>query len=441
MDRRWVGSICALLFAACGAGSPSDDGGASGDAANAGDGALPDLAMVADGPPLDLAQGDAAQGDGGGAPKVRVEVLFPPAPGQTDFPSVQKNLLDANAPAYPYVDGAVIAVGWSDFDLGDANQGAHTGYDFTIVDDAIKPWAAAGKKVNLVLQNTSYGSPQNCPAAGPGSHGKGGTLNCTMPDWMWTALGQNATGCAIPTGNQRVPHFRSDAFLNNYLPAIAALVGHAAGNPAVGYVRIGLGKGGEINLPAGWEDTTSACGQAYTTAWGYTVGDSANFTWDKYLADMLAAEGALKSPTQLMVSITPVMANNVSPDAVTDFIAPIAVANGIGFGNQGLSHADVQSCNGAAGDWCNLFAQFDGQVPLELQTLGVSCPAGFKQCAGLSGLTGPLPPLIQFALPNHATVLEIYYSDWLVAYDAANADHAMYGAAYQQALVSAATYQ
>jgi hypothetical protein len=87
----------------------------------------------------------------------------------------------------PAVTGVVIDVDWSDMDLGNTSAGTHTAYDFTITDAAIQPWIAAGKTVNLVFQNTTYGGGNSCPANGIGSNGSVGN-NCAMPPWMWTAL-------------------------------------------------------------------------------------------------------------------------------------------------------------------------------------------------------------------------------------------------------------
>jgi hypothetical protein len=77
---------------------------------------------------------------------------------------------------------AVIAVEWSDFDMGNGL------YDFAITDNTLQPWINAGKKVNLVLHNTSYGS-SFCPGTGVGSNGTVAS-NCAVPGWMGTALGQ-----------------------------------------------------------------------------------------------------------------------------------------------------------------------------------------------------------------------------------------------------------
>jgi hypothetical protein len=361
-----------------------------------------------------------------------VQVLFPPAQGAPGYSSVQTHLMTNAA-----VAGAVINVDWSDFDLGNGQ------YDFSIPDAAIAPWESAGKKVALVIQNTPYGGDK-CPSMGMGSRGVDSIGNCSLPPWVWTALTpSNYVTCVSPTGTQRAPNFRSPIFIQAYQAAIAAFVAHYGARGSIEYVRVGLGKGGEINIPTGWDDTTTACGQSYSGTWGYTVGTSAAATWNAYLQAMVEFEGSLNSPKPLFVSITPVQTNGVAPNAVPDFLAPIAVAHGVGFGNQGLQYSDVQNAPKCGGDWCALFGQYAGQVPLELQTFGQSCPAGAGQCTGtsptakLSNATGSLVPLVPFAVQHKVTTLEIYYQDWLIAYDPSNADYATYGASYRSALEAA----
>jgi hypothetical protein len=413
-----------------------------------------------------------------------LEVLFPPPPTRRrEFDDVQTYLLSKSSPAFPLISGAVIQVDWSDFDLGDASTGAHTKYDFRIVDELIAPWISAGKYANLVLHTTPYGGRQ-CPPSGSGSNGLEGVGNCAMPPWMWTALGEsNFTNC----DGAQTPNYMSSAYMKNYQAAMQALIEHYASNPGIGYIRVGLGKGGEINLPRGWHETGDACGQAYVTRWGYTVGDSNKYTWNAYLEKMLDFEGSLRAAKQLMVSITPVQAPGHNPQEVSDFLAPIAVRNGIGFGNQGLATMAMRDCTGMQADWCALFERFQGKVPLEMQTLGKSCPQGppcdggqgFGQGRGqgqgqgqggwrpgagqggwggqgngrwqgrgaggggmtpgnLSSMTGSLTPLLPFALKNHTTILEIYCDDWLLAFSPNHPQHSHYGSEYAQALKEAA---
>jgi hypothetical protein len=133
---------------------------------------------------------------------------------------------------------------------------------------------------------------------------------------------------------------------------------------------------------------------------------------------MVQYEGSLASPKELLVSITPITGVGISTD---DFIAPIAVANGMSFGNQGLEASDITNYPSCSGDWCNLFAK-NAKMPVrELQTLAQSCPVGTTCSSSLSTSTGPLDPLIPFAIAHGGNDLELYYEDWLIAYDPAYA--------------------
>jgi len=250
--------------------------------------------------------------------------------------------------------------------------------------------------------------------------------------------GANYTTC----NNQQVPNWQSSLFISNYQPAIAALVQHYGSNGSIGYMRIGLGRGGEINLPQGWNDSTSgSCYGGYSGTWGYTVGglNTNSSTWNTYLAAMVTYEGSLSSPKPLLVSITPI--NGANPNTVTDdFIAGVAHSFGISFGNQGLESSDISNYPNCGGDWCNLFQQYSPQIA-ELQTLGQSCPAGTTCANNLAQSTGPLTPLLPFATSHGANNLELYYQDWLIAYDADYASSvgaSGSSAAYQAAIVAAA---
>jgi hypothetical protein len=295
----------------------------------------------------------------------------------------------------PVVTGATIGIEWAGSDQGSGQ------YDWTYPDAQIQDWVAAGKKVNFVVWANADSASTTC---GPeAQYGSSGTGNCAIPTYVWTALGSsNITNCNTQFGMQQMPNYMASAFQTNYKAFMAAMIQHYKNNSSIGYIRFGLGHGGESLPVANWNDTTTACGQAYVNTWGLTVQG-----WENYLGSMLNYEGSLNSPVQLMVGVTP-MGN--PGDQVPDYAAPIAVQNGIGFGSQGWQISDVNNCVGAVADWCELFAQYSGQVPTELQTYMQSCPDN-------SCTTGSLVNLIPWAVSNHATVFEIYWQDWLVAYD------------------------
>jgi hypothetical protein len=346
------------------------------------------------------------------ASTVALEVLFPPTnPHSQDFQALQTYVM-----SNPIVSGGNLTVEWGMIDNGPT---ANPQYDWTALDSAILPWAAAGKKVNLIVWANSDSTTTTC------SNGQTSTTgNCAIPSYIWTALGpSNYTSCDTQYGTQRIPNYLDRAnFQIPYQQFLAAVVQKYGSDSRIGYIRFGLGHGGETYTVAGWNDNTTACGQAFA-AWGVTI-----TSWETYLAGMLNFESSLHSSKQLMVGVTPMGAPTTQ---VPDFVAPLAVPMRVGFGSQGLQQSDIANYPSCTGDWCNLFAQFKGQVPLELQTVGQSDPTG-------AGSTGSLVTLIPFAVSHHAAVLEIYYQDWLLAFDPAYPGYSQYGAAYAQVMTQAA---
>jgi hypothetical protein len=133
--------------------------------------------------------------------------------------------------------------------------------------------------------------------------------------------------------------------------------------------------------------------------------------------------------------------NNVIPgliDNVSAAVSERAAQDGLGFGSQGLvaSAVTTDHVTGAptcVAGWCKYFNKYQGAVPLELQTIGPSAPNG-------SAPVGSLVPLLPYALAEHVQVLEIYFDDWLTAFDpnypAYFAYHQGYAAAFDQAAVT-----
>jgi hypothetical protein len=346
------------------------------------------------------------------ASTVALEVLFPPTNANTqDFKALQTYVM-----SNPIVSGGNLAVEWGMIDNGPMGNPQ---YDWSSIDSAILPWTAAGKKVNLIVWANSDSTVATC------RNGKTSTTgNCAIPDYIWTALGSsNYTTCDTQYGTQRIPNYLDRAsFQLPYQQFIAAVVQKYGSDSRIGYIRFGLGHGGETFPVTGWNSTTTACGKAFT-AWGVNV-----TTWETYLAGMLTFESSLHSGRQLMVGVTPMGVPNTQ---VPNFVAPLAVPMRVGFGSQGLEQSDITNYPNCTGNWCALFAQFTGQVPLELQTVGQSDPTG-------AGATGSLVKLVPFAVSNHASVLEIYYQDWLLAFDPSYPGYSQYGAAYAQVLTQAA---
>ena len=345
-----------------------------------------------------------------------MEVLFPPSfPGQQYYADMQKYVINnASAP----VTGANFAVQWADIDQGPL---VNPRYDWSSVEHSIGPWAAAGKKVNLILWAVSD-SP----------------TNTATPLFVWANLG--AAEIALCDGEQIPDYFDATNFQTPYLAFIQAALQKYGSDSRIGYIRIGLGRGGETFPGQGFNGTDGGCTNTIVNVWGYT-----DQKWITYLTNMMtSASAANTAKKQLMVGLVGGAAGGSgSAQGVADQVAAAAVSVGIGFGSQGLQAADIPNYPNCTSDWCNLFNQYSGQVPLELQTVGLSCPAGVGKCPGDANQndTGSLVPLLPFAASHKVNILEVYFQDWLLAYDPNYPGFGQYGAAYATAIQSAASGQ
>jgi hypothetical protein len=147
---------------------------------------------------------------------------------------------------------------------------------------------------------------------------------------------------------------------------------------------------------------------------------------------MLDYEASLNSPKQLMVGINSF--GNPPNVEFADAVARRAVQNKIVIGSQGLSikrRPGRPVRLGCAVDWCRMFREASGKVPLELQTVKQSDPDG-------DGRVGSMVDLLPFALRLHTQIFEIYVQDWLVAYDPSNPGYDRHHREYQQAFEAAA---
>ena len=313
---------------------------------------------------------------GNSVAQVALNVLFPPANNSDVAKYLMPSLL---------VSGVDLVINWSDI-TSDGKT-----FNFKIPDAAAAPWIAAHKTVNFVVWANSNSA--------------GGTVgNASVPAYIWNAMGStNYVNCVTQAGTQRLPNYLSPVWIKGYQAAMAAIASHYKGK--VGYIRFGLGHGGETIPGAGWNSPTTACGLAYKK-WGVTIA-----TWEGYLKTMLDYEVTLPD-VQKMVGITPLGSPSIQ---VPDYIASIAAPQGIGFGSQGLEASDLKGCATSTADWCELFAKYKStHVPLELQTIGPSCAAD-KGCTGNQALTGPLSPLLAYGVAHGATIMEIYWQDWCTA--------------------------
>jgi hypothetical protein len=327
------------------------------------------------------------------APPIALELLFPPTSPYEDYYSdVQTYLLNN-----PMVAGVTVWLNWSAADFGPTSNPQ---YNFSAFDTQIAPWISAGKKVNIVVWAVS-----DTPT------------NAATPQYVWNNLGSsNITTCA----GEKIPNYFSSAFQLPYQAFMAQVIKHYATNGSIGYIRIGLGRGGET-FPA-QNFGTDPCTNTFTNKWGWT-----DTTWTNYVNAMLNYQATLKSPKQLMVGI-----DSVDTDTMPESEAATAVSLKMGFGNEGFQLTDITNYPYCSSDWCNLFDEYTGdKLPLELQTIALSSPENDPP-------VGSLTVLLPFAVSHHATIFEIYTYDWLLAYDPNYPGNSTYGASYQAAFKAAA---
>ena len=270
-------------------------------------------------------------------PAVSLELLSPPTGSHEPYyDDVQKYLLNN-----PVLAGVNFFLEWGSVDRG---LGANPRYDFSAFDKQIAPWIAAGKRVNVIVWAVSDD-----------------VTNTATPQQMNNLGPSNITTCA----GEEIPNYFQAAFQLPYQDFQAHAVSHFSGNGSIGYIRFGLGRGGET-FPAR-DFGADPCTNTFIKQWGWS-----DTNWLNYVTAMLNHEATLPSPKQLMVGITGLPNQTIS---VPPAEAAAAVSLHIGFGNQGFSSSDIANFPVCASNWCDLFAQY-GKVPLELQTFGLRLVAG-----------------------------------------------------------------
>ena len=317
------------------------------------------------------------------APHGLFVILFPGA-----RLNAQTNVLLHN----PAVCGANFYVVWKEVDRGPA---ANPRYDWSSIDRQIAPWIAAKKRVNFIIWATTY---QKGDSATPEY------VFAKVPSVTCPAFGH-------------VPVFWNPEFMGAYQSFMRATVDKWGKNPSVGYIRFGLGAGGEIY---------PAC--------MHFLGDQgfSDSTWQKYIFDMLDYQKTLNSPKQLAVGL-----NAYGDPPHLDFSAAVAaraVQDGIAIGNQGLTASDPRddaSGKPCMADWCRIFRQMRGKVPLILQT-------GHPTEPDRSGEIGSLVDMLPFAVEQKVQVFELYPQDWLVAYDPFTPGYPRHHEEYQKVIEDAA---
>jgi hypothetical protein len=296
------------------------------------------------------------------------------------------------------VCGASIVVLWSQVDRG---PGVSPQFDFTSLNEAIYPWAKAGKPVNLLFAGAS----------------ETGANDTATPTWVLAQAGSNAVpliSCPDPGAGQKVsapaPVYWLPGYATPYRKLIRRVIAKFGNDPRIGYIRFGIGMGAEDYVQHGAD---GACAPNWAP-----YGLSATF-WGAYSSRLVTFVASLHPAHQIMIALNNFAGDGApgSKTAVPNVVAATAAAAGIGFGTLNLgafggAHVN-QSCTldtPFPPYWCNAFDSHAGAVPLMFQTITFSFNPEQPSVA-------PLGQLLGYAKTNHAQAFELYPDEWLGADD------------------------
>jgi hypothetical protein len=195
---------------------------------------------------------------------------------------------------------------------------------------------------------------------------------------------------------------------------IAAAIAHFNASPnlsQISYMRIGRSVGGEA-----YPYCTDSLGLLPSPN---TYSKSAWLDYYAEIGDFIQSQ----NPEMLMMDPLNEAGSPVDPSYGTaEADSAVAHHNALGtvngFGSQGLRGNDITNYAKnppayCASDWCGTFDTYYQSDPfLELQQRDLSDPIGLT-----GSLTGDLRPLLPFAVERHATVIEVYALDALLAFD------------------------
>jgi hypothetical protein len=195
---------------------------------------------------------------------------------------------------------------------------------------------------------------------------------------------------------------------------VAAAIAHFNASPnlsQISYMRVGRSVGGEA--------------YPYCTATLQQIPAPNTYTKAGWLDYYKEIDDVAQSQNPRMVILDPLneAGSPVDPSYGTSEAAiSVQYKNALGqingFGSQGMRANDISNYAQnphvyCASDWCGTFDTYYETEPiLELQQRDLSDPIGLT-----GSLTGDLRPLLPFAVSRHATIVEVYALDALLAYD------------------------
>ena len=315
----------------------------------------------------------------------------------------------------PTVSGTNIVVPWSKVDRG---INASPQYDWSYVYEQAQPWIDAGKKVNILLWGVAQKAEQEFD-------GKSITPAYVLQQTE-TVSCQCKVGGKCELDPPETPVFWDEDYQKHYRQVVKAAVAEFSSKPWIGYFRFGIGVGAESYPANGVSYAKNPC----TKKWQQPPINLSKSVWREHGLNFIDFLSTLDTSKTILVTI-----NNYgqSYDLARE-MAAYAAEKGLGIGTQGLTKKAIALDNSdrpCYADWCDLFPQYDPQVPLEVQTAAQSNPAG-------KGRVGPLPPLLEFGLSKGVDIFELYQAEWFVANDPNHHLYRKYGRVYRETLQKAA---
>jgi len=318
-------------------------------------------------------------------------------------------------PGDPKLCGASIDVLWSGIDKGPS---APHQYRWKVVENAIAPWVAAGKRANLLFVGVN----------------EVGTADTATPSYVLAGPNPAPTvpACTNPgPGTQAgppTPVYWNPRYKGPWRAFIAAAIKRYGRDPRIGYMRFGLGAGAEDFPQHGADGNCFAAWQKYGLSGAqYWAAFSSDLT--RYIGRTARAD---HSTVQQIVALNP-FADTASPYPVAGAVASAAAGAGVGIGTENLGSGNygstVQPCTNAQ-YWCGAFDASAGKVPEEFQ------PINFTLDENIT--IAPLTSLLPYAIHNHAQIFELYPQEWLTADDPHFPTYAQYHRAWQKTLSQAA---
>lgn len=331
----------------------------------------------------------------------------------TKFPAILKYLTKD-----PNLCGASIVFLWSGIDKGPS---AAQQYDWTLIENAIAPWVAVGKRANLLFTGVN----------------EIGAVDTATPNWVLSQTGADhvdTVPCAnpgIPKPVPPTPVYWEQGYSNPWRAFIKAVIQQYGKDPRIGYMRFGLGAGAEDFVQHGADGN---CFTAWNSQYGLTAKSWATFSGSltRYIGRTARANG---STVQQIVALNP-FHDTAAPYPVSNYVANAAAAVGVGFGTENLGSGNygsvVQSCtqDSSVPYWCAAFNAHAGQVPEEFQPINFTLEPHTD--------IAPLPKLLPYAMQNHAQIFELYPDEWLTADDPSFSTYKTHHVAWARTLTNAA---